>query len=149
MRVHLPLSIFLHRNAYPETSEKLHLKHGHVEIADFDNDGWPDILVAATYRDDDVSLPFVCRNVSNLPTDPKQTGITMPKFQVPPVEKADAYFAVGPVGDYDVMVLTGHSSFTTAHKFHLAKAEDLIHRARAATAQGLRQKLVHFSAGTF
>ena len=36
-----------------------------------------------------------------LPTGPKQVGITVPKFQVPPVEKADAYFAVAPVGDYD------------------------------------------------
>jgi hypothetical protein len=83
------------------TQEKLHLKHGHVEIADFDNDGRPDILVAATYSDADASWPFICRNVSSLPTGPEQIGVAVPNFQVPPVEKADAYFAVGPVGDYD------------------------------------------------
>jgi hypothetical protein len=81
------------------TAERLHLKHGHVEIADFDNDGWPDILVAATYHDADESRPFVCRNVT--PTTLERAGITVPRFQVPPVEKADAYFAAGPVGDFD------------------------------------------------
>jgi hypothetical protein len=44
------------------------------------------------------------------------------------------------------MVLAGHSSFATTHKFYLAVADDLVHRARVATAQGLRQKLVHFGA---
>ena len=83
------------------TPEKLHLKHGHVEIADFDNDGLPDILVAATYRDANASRPFICRNVSRMPADQELTGVNIPKFHVPPVDKADAYFAVGPVGDYD------------------------------------------------
>jgi hypothetical protein len=63
--------------------------------------GRPDILVVATYSDADAIRPFVCRNVSSLPTGPEQTGIAVPTFQVPPVEKADAYFAVGPIGDYD------------------------------------------------
>ncbi len=97
------------------TPDKLHLKHGHVEIADFDNDGLPDILVAATYRDADASRPFVCRNLSRTsrprivspspatlgPACRELTGIVIPTFHVPPVAKADAYFAVGPVGDYD------------------------------------------------
>ena len=58
------------------------------------------------------------------------------------------WFADG-VSEYDVMVLAGHSSFATTHKFYLAVADDLVHRARAATAQGLRQKLVHFGTPTF
>lgn len=58
------------------------------------------------------------------------------------------WFANG-MSEHDVMVLAGHSSFATTHKLYLAIADDLIHRARAATAQGLRQKLVHFSAGAF
>jgi len=50
------------------------------------------------------------------------------------------------MSEYDVMRLAGHSSFATTHKFYLAVTDDLIHRARAATAQGLRQKVVHFGA---
>jgi len=37
--------------------------------------------------------------------------------------------------------------FATTHEFYLAIADDLIHRARVATAQGLRQKLVQNGAG--
>jgi integrase len=48
------------------------------------------------------------------------------------------------MSEYDVMTLAGHSSFATTHKFYLAVADDLIHRARAATAQGLCQKLGRF-----
>jgi hypothetical protein len=48
------------------------------------------------------------------------------------------------MSEYDVMTLAGHSSFATTHKFYLTVADDLIHRARAATAQGLCQKLVRF-----
>ena len=46
------------------------------------------------------------------------------------------WFANG-MSEYDVMTLAGHSSFATTHKFYLAVADDLIQRARAATAQGL------------
>jgi integrase len=62
--------------------------------------------------------------------DIRRTAITM-------------WFANG-MSEYDVMVLAGHSSFTTTHKFYLAVADDLVRRARVATAQGLRQKLVRF-----
>jgi len=48
------------------------------------------------------------------------------------------------MSEYDVMVLAGHSSFATTHKFYLAVADDLVHRARVATVQGMRQKLVRF-----
>ncbi|MFC1636623.1 tyrosine-type recombinase/integrase [Planctomycetota bacterium] len=53
------------------------------------------------------------------------------------------------MSEHDVMVLAGHASFATTHKFYLAVADDLVHRARTATAQGLRQKLVHFGADAF
>jgi len=62
-----------------------------VEVADCDNDGWPDILMAATYDAGGGDQPFVCRNL----------GGKSPKFQVPPVEKATAYFPAGPVADFD------------------------------------------------
>ena len=48
------------------------------------------------------------------------------------------------MSEYDVMVLAGHSNFATTHKFYLAVTDDLVHRARVATAQGMRQKVVRF-----
>jgi len=48
------------------------------------------------------------------------------------------------MSEHDVMVPAGHSSFATTHRFYLAVADDLIRRARAATAEGMRQKLVRF-----
>ena len=67
--------------------------------------------------------------------DIRRTAITM-------------WFANG-MSEHDVMVLAGHSSFATTHEFYLAVADDLIGRARTATAQGLRQKLVHFGTRAF
>ena len=58
------------------------------------------------------------------------------------------WFANG-MSEHDVMVLAGHASFATTHEFYLAVSDDLVHRARAATAQSLRQKLVHFGTGAF
>ena len=58
------------------------------------------------------------------------------------------WFANG-MSEHDVMVLTGHASFATTHEFYLAVADDLVDRARVATAQGLRQKLVHLGTPPF
>jgi len=75
------------------TADRVHLKHAHVEIADLDNDGWPDICVAATFRDGDRSRPFVCRNLG------VRDGLV--RFAAPPVQQAEAYFPAGPIADYD------------------------------------------------
>ncbi len=53
------------------------------------------------------------------------------------------------MSEHDVMVLAGHVSFVTTHKFYLAVSDDLVHRARVATARGLRQKLVRFGTSAF
>jgi hypothetical protein len=58
------------------------------------------------------------------------------------------WFANG-MSEHDVMILAGHSSFATTHEFYLAVADDLIGRARTATEQGLRQKLVQIGADAF
>jgi len=47
------------------------------------------------------------------------------------------------------MALAGHSSFATTHEFYLAVADDLIDRARVATAKGLCQKLGCFGTLAF
>ena len=75
------------------TPERLHLKHAHVEIADLDNDGWPDVAVAATWLDGTTRRPFVCRNLG-------LRGAQV-RFEVPPVSRGNAYSACGPVADYD------------------------------------------------
>jgi len=51
------------------------------------------------------------------------------------------WFANG-MSEYDVMTLAGHASFSTTHRFYLAVADDLVDRARRATAQSLSQKLL-------
>ena len=58
------------------------------------------------------------------------------------------WFANG-MSEHDVMVLAGHASFATTHEFYLAAADDLISRAKVATAQGLSKKLVRFGTPGF
>jgi len=53
------------------------------------------------------------------------------------------------MSEYDVMVLAGHASSAATYEFYLAVADDLISRAKAATAQGLRQKLARFGTPPF
>lgn len=46
------------------------------------------------------------------------------------------------MSEYDVMKLAGHADFKTTHKFYLRVRDDLVHRARRATARGLCRKLL-------
>ena len=46
------------------------------------------------------------------------------------------------LSENDVMTLAGHSSFATTHDFYLAVADDLVDRARQASAQVLSQDLL-------
>jgi len=78
----------------------------------------------------------------------KRAGIKIGTFHDIRRTAISMWFANG-MSEYDVMTLAGHSSFVTTHKFYLAVADDLIHRARTATTQGLRQKLVHFGTRPF
>jgi len=77
-----------------------------------------------------------------------RAGVKMGTFHDIRRTAISMWFANG-MSEYDVMTLAGHSSFTTTHKFYLAVADDLIHRARAATAQGLCQKLGRFGTRAF
>jgi integrase len=67
--------------------------------------------------------------------DIRRTAITM-------------WFANG-MREYGVMILAGHASFATTHKFYLAVADDLVNRSRIATAEGLRKKSVRFGTLSF
>lgn len=70
------------------------VKCPHVEIQDFDNDGWPDIFLSAGWRDGDTITPLVFRN----------TGMKdgLPRFVSPrPVRAPMVYFPCGPSGDFD------------------------------------------------
>ena len=42
----------------------------------------------------------------------------------------------------DVMVLAGHSSFATTHRFYLAVADDLVDRARVVSEKSLNPDLL-------
>jgi hypothetical protein len=75
------------------TPSGLYLRQDHVEIADFDNDGRPDILLAATYVDQGRRRPFICRNLGG------RDGAI--RFAAPPAAKVDAHYPAGPVADYD------------------------------------------------
>ncbi len=46
------------------------------------------------------------------------------------------------MSEYEVMKLAGHADFKTTHRFYLRVRDDLIYRARQATARGLCQKLL-------
>lgn len=67
----------------------------HVEIQDFDNDGWPDIYTSAGWLDQDKSVtPLIFRNLG------VKDGA--PQFQPPrPIKAPMIYFPAGPSGDYD------------------------------------------------
>lgn len=46
------------------------------------------------------------------------------------------------MSEHEVMILAGHASFNTTHRFHLAVATDLVDRARVASNQVLCQDLL-------
>ncbi len=70
------------------------VKCPHVEIQDFDNDGWPDIFLSAGWRDGEAITPLILRS----------TGAKggLPQFVSPrPIRAPMVYFPCGPAGDFD------------------------------------------------
>jgi hypothetical protein len=78
----------------------------HVEIQDFDNDGWPDIYMSAAWLDGEKVTPLVFRNLGPLTPGPSpQRGegrAALPRF-IPPraIQGPMVYYPAGPTGDYD------------------------------------------------
>ena len=70
------------------------LKTAHVSLCDVDNDGRNDILLSVIHKGEkDRIQPVVLRNLG------VRDGV--PRFSMPPMEKLIAYYAPGPVADYD------------------------------------------------
>jgi enediyne biosynthesis protein E4 len=123
------LRLFLNkgiRNGVPEFEEitkaaglkPLPMKAPHVEIQDFDNDGWPDIYTSIVKFKDGKPYPSIARNmglrngipffeddamdVNDFPTnEDKQIKKSDSMFKKVIKEKKIIYTAPGPTGDYD------------------------------------------------
>ena len=66
----------------------------HVEIQDFDNDGWPDIFVSAAWVEDGKVTPLIYHH------DGVRDGV--PRFSPPrPIAMPMVYYPAGPSGDFD------------------------------------------------
>ncbi len=52
------------------------------------------------------------------------------------------------MSEHDVMTLTGHAKFETTHKFYLAVADDLVDRARQASAKTAGKNLLQICCST-
>jgi hypothetical protein len=126
----VPNKLFLNRGvtdgipAFEEVTDKagltpLGMKSPHVEIQDFDNDGWPDIYFSTVKFKDDKPYPVIFRHlgeitdgiprfrddawaVNDFPTDEDRaiarSGVMFEKVTR---EKKVIYSAPGPTGDYD------------------------------------------------
>ena len=69
----------------------------HVEIQDFDNDGWPDLYFSGAWLDAAGSItPLIYRNLGG------ESG-AVPRFASPeaPADSVPVYFPAGPSADYD------------------------------------------------
>lgn len=66
----------------------------HVEIQDFDNDGWPDIYFTAAWLKEGQVVPLIYRNQG------LKDGV--PSFAPPqPIKEPMVYYPAGPSGDFD------------------------------------------------
>lgn len=79
---------------FPTGTEEDPIKATHVAIEDMDNDGKPDLFLAAVYKDDNgVIQPVVLKNLSAKGGDLKLSD--------PPFDQMIGYYAPAPVADYD------------------------------------------------
>ena len=69
----------------------------HVEVQDFDNDGWPDLFFSAGWLGESGSItPLIYRNLGAQPG-------TTPRFRAPgePAKSKPVYFPAGPCADFN------------------------------------------------
>lgn len=71
------------------------VKCPHVEIQDFDNDGWPDIYLSAAWKEEGGAVTPLILHHTGL-----QGGV--PRFELPrPIDESMVYYPAGPSADYD------------------------------------------------
>ena len=75
--------------------DEVPVKCPHVEVQDFDNDGWPDIFFSAGWRQPDGStMPLIFRN------EGLRDGL--PRFRPPrPIQPPMVYYPAAPSADFD------------------------------------------------
>ncbi len=121
----------------------------HVEIQDFDNDGWPDIYVSAAWIDDGRVTPLIYHH------DGMRDGV--PHFSPPrPIAMPMVYYPAGPTGDFDgdgrldlffVNWFAGNYS-RLLHNETPAKAWlDVRVKGRTVNAMGLGSRVCVYAAG--
>jgi hypothetical protein len=76
--------------------ERFPVKCPHVEVRDFNNDGWPDLYFSAGWIDESGNLtPCVCENLGTADSD-------VPQFRLPrSIAEPMVYFPAGPSADFD------------------------------------------------
>ncbi len=77
-------------------AESVPAKAPHVELQDFDNDGWMDIYISAAWKEDGKVIPLIYRNQGI-----QQNGL--PLFSpTRPVKSPMIYFPSGPTADFNL-----------------------------------------------
>ncbi|HOD79773.1 MAG: FG-GAP repeat protein [Planctomycetes bacterium ADurb.Bin126] len=74
----------------------------HVEIQDFDNDGWPDIYLSAAWKDADGKITPLIYRSAGLSDAGAARADAVPRFSSPrPIKGPMVYFPAAPSADYD------------------------------------------------
>lgn len=102
--------------------ENIPAKSPHVEIQDFDNDGWMDIYVSAAWKRQGSILPVIYRNQG-----PDKNGI--PHFSAShPMKPPMIYFPSGPTSDFN---LDGRVDLFLVNWFSGETSHLLVNRTKA------------------
>jgi hypothetical protein len=85
---------FYERTREVGVSDVVPVKCPHVEIQDFDNDGWPDLFLSAAWLEEGRVVPLVYRHTGLHDGIPRFTPLRS-------VQSPMVYYPAGPAGDFD------------------------------------------------